>query len=196
MTHRFRPQVGKYAIPIPEFYIQRLDFGKEERKLKEIIGMETGYSIPFTKDNLDKIKNMGMALDGKITYLVETATHLKISIASYDDLRNGVFEELLHFGKIPTQAQRQAWLEKEGGPQADIKRHDDFKRMVEEREVPPKIPTEREVRSMIEEAVKAQKVSKEEAQVLKKTEIEGKPEEQAVKEVSKQVGRPPLSKKK
>ena len=46
------------------------------------------------------------------------------------------------------------------------------------------MPTLQEVKDMIEQAEEQRAVSKEEAEVLKKTEVEGKEETQAVKEVS------------
>jgi hypothetical protein len=153
VTHRWRPLVGKYPIPQAEFYVQRTDFGKEERKFKDIVSIEDGYSIPYSKENADKIKNIGLRSDGKVQYMVENPSHIRVSVATYDDFRNGVFEELVHFGRIPTEAQRKAWIEKEGGVEGDKQRHEEYKRQIDERDIPQKIPTVREVQSMIKEEI-------------------------------------------
>jgi hypothetical protein len=89
LTHRFRPNVGIYPLPQAEFSVVRTDFGKEERKFREIINMETGYFIPFSKEKIDEIKSMGTDLSGHVGYNVVTENGLHIGITSYDDRRNG-----------------------------------------------------------------------------------------------------------
>jgi hypothetical protein len=42
LTSRYRPNLGIYPIPQAIFSTVRLDFGKEERKLREIVKLETG----------------------------------------------------------------------------------------------------------------------------------------------------------
>jgi hypothetical protein len=66
------------------YRIKQAPFGKQEREISEIISMETGYSIPFTKKNLDKIVKMGLEYQGKVSYMVQTVNgvymcfHLRI----------------------------------------------------------------------------------------------------------------------
>jgi hypothetical protein len=101
VTHRFRPNIGIYPIPTGRLHVVFKDYGKQERVLDEVQSVETAYSIDFTPKNLDKIRDIGTALDGKMQYMVLTTDGVKYRIQTYDDLRNGKFEELVHFGKIP-----------------------------------------------------------------------------------------------
>jgi len=114
VKHWWLPQIGKYPLPVPRYETTDITFGKQQRKIAEIISIEVGYSIPFTKKNVDKIKDIGLEYNGKVNYLVEISNGSKISIASYHDLAEGDFDELVHFGKIPTSKQREAWLESKG----------------------------------------------------------------------------------
>lgn len=177
VTHRFRPQVGKYPIPQAEFSIQRTDFGGEERKFKEIVNTETGYFIPFTTKKLDEIKNIGLDLGGKVSYSVVTDNGLRVTVASYDDLRNGDYDEVCHFGRIPTETQRKAWLEREGGPAKDRERYDEIKMQKDNRDIPQRTPTINEVKSMIEEASskKQQQHEKEVTTIIEDKRHKGKP---------------------
>ena len=78
-------------------YIQRTDFGKEERKFKDILSISDGYSIPYSPKKVDEIRSIGIPLDGKQAYMVETANGIKISVKSYKSFRDGDFDELAHF---------------------------------------------------------------------------------------------------
>jgi hypothetical protein len=116
VKHFWRPNLGRYPIPIPIYATTDITFGKQNRKIVDILNIETGYSIPFTKKNLDKIRDIGLIEpNGKVQYMVENPQGLKTSVATYDDLRNEEdFNALVHFGRSPTTKQREAWLEKEG----------------------------------------------------------------------------------
>jgi hypothetical protein len=116
VKHFWRPNLGKFPIPIPIYATTDMSFGKQNRKIVDISDIETGYSIPFTKKNLDKIRDIGLIEpNGKVQYMVENPQGLRTTVATYDDLRNEEnFDALVHFGRSPTSKQRQAWLEKEG----------------------------------------------------------------------------------
>jgi len=85
--------VGTFPIPQVVFSVLRTDFGSEERKLREIANLETGYWIPFSKEKLDEIRNIG--LSGKVGSNVVTDNGLHVSVASYNDFRNGDYNKLL-----------------------------------------------------------------------------------------------------
>ena len=94
VKHWFLPNIGLYPIPKGRYEIEHLDFGKQRRVFKELMGIDTGYSIPFSKENMDKIHDLGLNKEGKTQYIVEVPNGLKFSVATYEDLRNGDFDEL------------------------------------------------------------------------------------------------------
>jgi hypothetical protein len=105
---------------------------------------------------LDKIRDLGTAPDGKMQYMIQTTGGVKYRIETYEDLRNGNFEELVHFGKIPNEVQRQRWL-KEQGVAEDAEREKEIIRQKQESDVPQRPVTVEEVRKMI---VKSESKSK------------------------------------
>jgi hypothetical protein len=134
VLHWWLPIIGKYPIPTPRYQTDVVSFGKQNRKIAEIANIETGYSIPFSKKNLDKIKDIGLEYSGKVQYMVETSRGIRISIATYHDLAEGDFDELVHFAKIPTPKQREAWLERKDdamGPENDMEKLEEFQRLRE-----------------------------------------------------------------
>lgn len=145
-----------YPIPRGRYRIEQGPFGKQNRMLDSVESTETGYSIPFTKKNLDKIRDIGLQSEGKVGYVINTGV-IKISVATYEDLRDGAFDELAHFGRIPNSRQRQRWLGLEGGIEADRLRYEDVARKKTEREqgIPERNVTADEVREMIKKEVVA-----------------------------------------
>jgi hypothetical protein len=77
------------------------------------VSLDTGYWIPFSPEKLDEIVKMG-GISDKLPLSVVTDNGLHVNLASYNDLRNGDYDELLHFGRVPTDAQRKVWMEKDG----------------------------------------------------------------------------------
>ncbi|MGI0043492.1 MAG: hypothetical protein ACRD47_07255 [Nitrososphaeraceae archaeon] len=129
VKHWWLPNIGKYPIPIPRWETTSIEFGKVNRRIAEIANIETGFSIPFTKANLDKIRDIGLQPQGKVQYAVGTFNGIKTSVATYDDLRDEEdFEALVHFGKKPTLKQRQAWLEGKGR-EKDLERLQELQRI-------------------------------------------------------------------
>lgn len=76
------------------FSVLRTDFGGEQRKLREIVNLETGYWIPFSPERLGEIRNMG--LSDKVGFKVVTENGLHVSVASYEDLGDVGYDELSH----------------------------------------------------------------------------------------------------
>jgi hypothetical protein len=127
------PNIGKYPIPTPRYETTTITFGKQQRRIAEVISVEAAYSIPFSPKNLDKIRDIGLEAGGKVQYLVEIPNGLKTSIATYHDLREEEdFDVLVHFGKIPTSKQREAWLEG-SGREKDLERLEQVQRSRENR---------------------------------------------------------------
>lgn len=52
VTHRYVAQNGVYPIPRPHYKVTHMSYGKEERKVDFIEGVDIGYSIKATKANL------------------------------------------------------------------------------------------------------------------------------------------------
>jgi hypothetical protein len=148
LTHRYQSEVGVYTIPRPHYKFSHMDFGQMQRTVDEVTSIERGYSIPFTKENIEKIHDMGLQYEGKVQYALSLPNGLRSSIRTFEDLRDGVFEELAHFGRIPTEAQRQRWLI-EGGPALDSQMQEDFIRMRTEGDIPQRPVTAEEVKKMI-----------------------------------------------
>ena len=71
-----------------------------------------------------------------MSYTITVPNGTRLSVATLDDLFNGSFYELAHFGKIPTEHQRRLWLEQEGGTEADKQRLAEVTRMKAERDIP------------------------------------------------------------
>ena len=70
---------------------------------------------------MQKIAN-SLDAEGKVSYSVVVPNGIRISVATFNELLNGSFDELAHFGKIPSEQQRQKWLAEEGGKEADKQR--------------------------------------------------------------------------
>jgi hypothetical protein len=150
LKHWFYSGHGKYPIPHGRYEIVHKDFGETERVLREILSVETGYSIPFTPKNLDKIRDLGLSIEGKTQYYLETPNGLTLWVATYNDLRNGQFDELAHFSRIPTPLQRKIWLDTQGIEQ-DEKELDKLKARITSGDVPPTPVTADQVRNMIKQ---------------------------------------------
>jgi hypothetical protein len=155
VVHRFRPNIGIYPIPRARYVVKQGAFGKQERQVAEVMAVETGYSIPFNKKNMDKIRDIGLQAEGRVSYTVRTPSGISFSIASYEDLRDGEFNELAHFGRIPTELQRRRWID-EKGIQEDQKQQQEIVRRQREGDV-PQIPV---TADKIREIVKQEKQEK------------------------------------
>jgi hypothetical protein len=59
VRHRFRSTFGEYPVPIPIYSIEQGDFGVQNRKVQEIQSVDKAYSIPYSPEEMDKIKALG-----------------------------------------------------------------------------------------------------------------------------------------
>jgi hypothetical protein len=150
VTHRPRSGHGTYPNPVARYTVTPGDFGVQNRTVSEVISTERCYSIPFTPENIDKIKDLGMQFECKVGYSVMSPNGMKLTVASYEDLRNGSFEELCAFGYIPSPSQREKWM-KEGGASTVEARHREAMLQKDNRNVPQKPVTADQVRQMLKE---------------------------------------------
>jgi hypothetical protein len=156
LTHRYLSPLGVYPVPIPHYTFKQMNFGKMERVVDKVVNIEKAYSIPFTKENLNKIRDIGLQHEGKVQFGVQLPNGLVSHVKDYSDLRDGGFEELAAFNRIPTEAQRAKWLS-EGGPTLDMQMQEDFLRQRTEGNIPQKPVTTDDVRKMIKQEEKEQK---------------------------------------
>jgi hypothetical protein len=154
LTHRWKPNIGIYPIPRARFGVSYGDFGKQNRKFEEVIAIDTGYSITFNKKNMDKIRDIGLQIEGKVSYGVITSTGLPITVKSFEDLRDSEFNELAHFGRIPTELQRRRWIDEKGLEQ-DQELQAGALRRKSEVNVPQQSVTADQVRDMIKQDKKS-----------------------------------------
>ena len=105
-----RGGIGMYAIPIPHKEIKPR-ITEEEGLVQEIIttveSIDTGYSIPFNQKNIDKLLPF---TDGNTQYSIQKKdfkSGSRFSIRSLQDWRNGTVEELLRFGHIASDYEKQ-----------------------------------------------------------------------------------------
>jgi hypothetical protein len=150
LRHRFRSGFGEYPVPRPIYSIEQGDFGVQNRKVVEVQSIDKGYSIPYSPEAIDKIKSIGLQIEGQIQYQVISPNGLTVTVASYSDLRDGNFDELCAFGHIPSHAQRDQWL-KEGGSTATDKKLRDVKLQRDNKDVLQKPVTADQVRQMLKE---------------------------------------------
>jgi hypothetical protein len=57
--HHYKSNVGMYSIPIPQYRMVEDAEGYREKKAVGTVGVRTGYSIPFTKENVEKLVKKG-----------------------------------------------------------------------------------------------------------------------------------------
>lgn len=100
---RFRENIGTYPIPQGKKEVYYDENNIQKTRTTNINNVETGYSIPFTKQKLEELhKNAADKVaqrTGKTQYFVEKLNGSLISVESYEDLREADFEELFKYGK-------------------------------------------------------------------------------------------------
>ena len=104
VKHFFRSDIGKFPIPKAIYTIKQVAFGKKEREVSDIANIETGYSIPFSKEKMNELRQMGLSQSAHFS--VEHSNGIRISVETFEDLRDGEYNELNHFGTIPNDVQR------------------------------------------------------------------------------------------
>jgi hypothetical protein len=81
---------------------------------------------------------------------VVTANGLPITVKTFEDLRDGDFDELAHFGRIPTELQRKRWIDEKGLEQ-DKEVQQEVVRRRTEGNVPQNPVTADQVRDLIKQ---------------------------------------------
>jgi hypothetical protein len=99
-----------YAKPVPHREI-KARITEDEGLVQDIIttveSVDTGYSIPFTQKNIDKLLKY---TDGNTAFSIQKMDYKsgqRSTIRSLNDWRNGKVEELLRFGYIATEYEKQ-----------------------------------------------------------------------------------------
>jgi phage pi2 protein 07 len=115
----YRTNLGRYPIPIPQFRLRKDENGYEEKYVHSLSDVRTGYSLLFTKKNVQDLHRKGcldrtsgvavtpMNSNGFTHYMVQKeGERNKTMVRSYDEFVNGDFEELYRYGRIRTEAER------------------------------------------------------------------------------------------
>ena len=105
-----RSGIGMSAKPVPHREV-KARISEDEGFVQDIIttveSIETGYSIPFTQKEIDKLIKY---TDGNTAYSIQKMDYQsgrKFTIGSLNDWRNGKSEELLRFGHIASDYEKQ-----------------------------------------------------------------------------------------
>ena len=113
----YRGNIGKYGKPIPHFAIRvnEVEGYAKEKYVSHIDRIEDSYSIPFTKENVDKLQKY---TDGKTSYSIEKSVYragITISVESFEAWRDGNSTELLRFGHIASTYEQQVLADEKIG---------------------------------------------------------------------------------
>lgn len=92
----YQPNVGLYPIPVTQ---PKMEYGPDgivqEVVNGPIVRIDTGYSIPFTKENVEDIHKMcnDVSRADRTQYILK-AGGKKVTVRRYEDFRDKSFEEL------------------------------------------------------------------------------------------------------
>lgn len=93
----YHPNVGTYPIPVTQ---PTLELGADMTTRSVVSGpivrIDIGYSIPFTKENADKIHEMAndVSFRERTQYILKKGGARRIDILRYEEFRDKSFEEL------------------------------------------------------------------------------------------------------
>jgi hypothetical protein len=114
----YRGGMGKYAKPVPHREI-KARITEDEGMVQDIITtvdtIETGYSISFNQKNIDKLAKL---VDGNTQYSIrkeDYKTGMTFSVEGHNAWRNGSMEELLRFGHIASEYEKQIMADEKQG---------------------------------------------------------------------------------
>jgi hypothetical protein len=106
----YRGNLGMYPIPVPHREI-RARVSEEDGFVQDIIqtiqSIDTGYSIPFNKKNIDKLLPL---TDGKTAFSIEKQDYksgMTFTIDNIEDWKHGNPQELLRFGHRASDYEKQ-----------------------------------------------------------------------------------------
>lgn len=113
----YRSGIGKYAKPVPRYEIEVIPEEGYAKRKKMVSWNEcdTCYSIPFNDKNIDKLIKY---CDGNTMYIISKQDYQsgrRFSIRSMNDWRNGSVEELLRFGHIASDYEKQILADEKQG---------------------------------------------------------------------------------
>lgn len=100
---RFRENIGTYPIPEGNVVLYYDANGEQQQRVDNISDIKTGYSIPFSaqkaneihKNSIDNVPQRA----GRTEYFVQRINDAPVSIESFEDFRDGEFDELIKHGK-------------------------------------------------------------------------------------------------
>lgn len=93
----YEPNIGLYPIPVAQPKIEYGPGGQVQEVVSgPIVRIDTGYSIPFTKENADKIHAMAndTSARGRTQYIVKGTDSRRYTCPNYLAWRDKSFEEL------------------------------------------------------------------------------------------------------
>lgn len=97
---RFRPNLGRYPIPVPRRELRMGPDMTQKEVVAEIIRVDTGYSIPFTKANFEKLhKNANDKKQrGATQYIVQKVNAPGTTVSNAEAMADGEFVQLEKWG--------------------------------------------------------------------------------------------------
>jgi hypothetical protein len=97
---RFRPNLGRYPIPVPRKELRMGPDMTQHEAIVEIIRVDTGYSIPFTKANFEKLHKSAndQKQRGATQYIVQRVNQPGTTVSTAEAMSDGEFVQLEKFG--------------------------------------------------------------------------------------------------
>jgi hypothetical protein len=112
----YRGGIGCFHIPIPKYVLKVNDDGDKERVTSGIEGLKIGYSIPFTKENIERISKYVTKNTQFVIALGNQGSHTKrITVNTLEDLKLGEAEELVRFGHRASDYEKQVLADEKQG---------------------------------------------------------------------------------
>lgn len=100
---RFRDNLGQYPQPEGHYSIYYDTNNQQKTKIDSITNINTGYFIPFSPKKMDELYKYTVndvpQRAGRTEYFVQRINDSLISVESFEDLRDGEFDELAKYGK-------------------------------------------------------------------------------------------------
>ena len=111
----YRSSLGCYHKPEGRYSVKvDIETGEKNKHFDGLTDMHTEYSIPFTVENVDKIKKY---ITPNTQFIIRDKGHndKKISVDSLDKLKLGTPEHLLRFGHRASDYEQQILVEEKQG---------------------------------------------------------------------------------
>ena len=112
----YRSNLGCYHKPQGRYSIHvDIKTGEKQKKFDGLTTMETGYSIPFTTENIDKIVKKYVTPQTHFIIRDKGKNDRRISVDSLDEITLGTPEHLLRFGHRASDYEQQILAEEKQG---------------------------------------------------------------------------------